>query len=157
VETFQQLVLARAIMGVSEAFYIPAALALVTEFHLGRTRSRAVGLHQMGIYAGIILGGFSGYVADSPDLGWRWAFSLCGWVGMLYALPLFWFLQNPKPLLGANTNDQSAGFGQVENGLISPLAAARELLTNGNFLLLVLYFTLPDARYLERAIWTGPG
>lgn len=143
VETFQQLVIARAIMGVSEAFYIPAALALVTEFHLGRTRSRAVGLHQMGIYAGIILGGFSGYVADSPDLGWRWAFSLCGWVGMLYALPLFWFLQNPKPLVGANTNNQSAGSGQVGNGLISPLAAARELLTNGNFLLLVLYFTLP--------------
>lgn len=143
VETFQQLVIARAIMGVSEAFYIPAALALVTEFHLGRTRSRAVGLHQMGIYAGIILGGFSGYVADSPDLGWRWAFSLCGWVGMLYALPLFWFLQNPKPLVGANANNQSAGSGQVGNGLISPLAAARELLTNGNFLLLVLYFTLP--------------
>ena len=58
-------------MGISEAFYIPAALALVTDFHQGQTRSRAVGLHQMGIYAGVILGGFSGYIADHPALGWR--------------------------------------------------------------------------------------
>src|SRR5215471_3835629 len=58
VTTYNELVAARAIMGVSEAFYIPAALALITDFHFGHTRSRAVGLHQMGIYVGIILGGF---------------------------------------------------------------------------------------------------
>ena len=71
VDSFAGLVAARAIMGVSEAIYIPAALALITDFHLGPTRSRAVGLHQMGIYAGILIGGFSGYVADAPSLGWR--------------------------------------------------------------------------------------
>ena len=47
-----QLVAARALMGISEAFYIPAALALIAEYHSGATRSRAVGLHQMAIYAG---------------------------------------------------------------------------------------------------------
>src|SRR5512138_1590800 len=86
VTTYPQLLAARAAMGVSEAFYIPAALALITDFHLGPTRSRAVGLHQMGIYAGVIIGGFSGYAADHPGLGWRWMFGSCGLIGALYSV-----------------------------------------------------------------------
>ena len=130
VDSFAGLVAARALMGVSEAIYIPAALALITDFHLGPTRSRAVGLHQMGIYAGIIIGGFSGYVADAPALGWRFAFSLAGLVGVLYSVPLFLLLRNPpRP---------AHGVGQP-----SPLAAIRELATNPGYILLVLYFTLP--------------
>lgn len=130
VESFQQLVIARAIMGISEAFYIPAALALITDFHLGETRSRAVGFHQMGIYAGIIIGGFSGYVADSPSFGWRFAFSACGVVGVIYALPLFVLLRNPPR--SAESGSQPA-----------PWTAIRELFSNISFVLLVLYFTLP--------------
>lgn len=130
VETFSQLVAARAIMGVSEAFYIPAALALITDFHLGETRSRAVGFHQMGIYAGIIIGGFSGYVADAPDFGWRWAFAACGVIGVVYALPLFALLRNP-PRTG------------VAVAQPAPHTAIRELFSNVGFVLLVLYFTLP--------------
>ena len=130
VETFQQLVVARAIMGISEAFYIPAALALITDFHLGETRSRAVGFHQMGIYAGIIIGGFSGYVADSPSFGWRFAFSACGVVGVIYALPLFVLLRNSPR--SAESGSQPA-----------PWTAIRELFSNLSFVLLVLYFTLP--------------
>jgi MFS family permease len=130
VETFQQLLVARALMGISEAFYIPTALALITEYHLGDTRSRAVGLHQMGMYAGIIIGGFSGFVADEPSLGWRWAFGACGLVGVLYSVPLMIFLRNPPRA--------------VERMLPpSPLAAVCELFGNIGFLLLVLYFTLP--------------
>ena len=130
VTTFPQLVAARALMGISEAFYIPAALALISDFHRSSTRSRAVGIHQMGIYLGIILGGFSGYVADAPTLGWRWAFIVCGLVGILYALPLFALLRNPPP-------------PEISREKLSPLAAGRELLANVSFLLLVLYFTLP--------------
>jgi len=124
------LIATRAVMGVSEAFYIPTALALITEFHLGATRSRAVGLHQMGIYLGVILGGFSGYVADSPALGWRWAFAVCGGVGVLYSLPLMALLRDPPHRPDAVRSP-------------APLAAARELLGNAGFVLLVLYFTLP--------------
>jgi MFS transporter, Spinster family, sphingosine-1-phosphate transporter len=135
VTSLNELIAVRALMGVSEAFYIPAALALITDYHLGPTRSRAVGVHQMGIYAGVILGGFSGYVADSPALGWRWAFGLCGVVGMLYALPLFALLRNPP---GANLK-ASAGASPA----VGPRAAARELFTNPGFILMTLYFTLP--------------
>ena len=132
VTTYDQLLTTRAVMGISEAFYMPAALALIADFHLGPTRSRAVGFHQMGIYAGVIVGGFSGYVADSPTLGWRTAFDVCGLVGVLYAVPLFLFLKNPVPSAGT-----------IERPHTSPVGALRELLSNGSFILLVLYFTLP--------------
>lgn len=129
--SFHELMAARALMGLSEAFYIPAALALITDFHPGLTRSRAVGVHQMGIYLGQILGGFAGYVADSPDHGWRWAFSTCGMIGVIYALPLLAMLRNP-PRAEEPTQRDPAGGGIL-----------RGLLTNRNYLLLVVYFTLP--------------
>jgi len=131
VHSFPELLTARALMGVSEAFYIPAALALITDFHLGETRSRAVGFHQMGIYLGVILGGFAGFAAESPDIGWRAAFDWCGAVGVFYALPLFFLLRNPPVRPDAPTARPSF------------FSAFRALLTNRNFLLLVLYFTLP--------------
>jgi len=131
VTTFHELLAVRSLMGVSEAFYIPAALALITEYHPGGTRSRAVGVHQTGIYLGQILGGFAGYVADSPDHGWRWAFSTSGLVGVLYALPLLLLLRDPaRPPAAASAPRPTAG---VVHGLLG----------NRNFLLLVLCFTLP--------------
>jgi MFS transporter, Spinster family, sphingosine-1-phosphate transporter len=120
-------------MGISEACYIPAALALIADFHTGPTRSRAVGLHQMGIYVGVIVGGFTGYAADNPALGWRWAFELCGFIGVAYAVVLVFTLKNaPKPAVAAAVAERP-----------SPFAAIRELLGKPSFILLVLYFTLP--------------
>ncbi len=130
--TFHELMTARALMGISEAFYIPAALALIADYHVGPTRSRAVGVHQTGMYVGQILGGFAGYVADSPDYGWRWMFSTCGMIGAIYALPLLAALRDPPhaaPVPG-QTGDRKVG-------------AFRGLLGNRNYILLVLYFTLP--------------
>ncbi len=131
VTSFHELVAARALMGISEAFYIPAALALIADFHIGGTRSRAVGVHQTGIYIGLILGGFAGYVAESPSLGWSWAFSAAGIVGVLYSLPLLMLLRNPPREVAAGTQ------------VASPLQAVGSLLSNRNFILLVVYFTLP--------------
>ncbi|MBM3978843.1 MAG: MFS transporter [Planctomycetes bacterium] len=130
ITTFNGLLWARSLMGISEAFYIPAALALITDYHLGSTRSRAVGLHQMAIYFGVIAGGFGGHVADAPQLGWRFAFAACGVVGMVYAVPLVLLLRDAPH---ATDGGERA----------PPLTAARELATNLSFLLLVLYFTLP--------------
>ena len=119
VTTFEQLLWTRAIMGISEAFYIPAALALIADFHTGPTRSRAVGLHQMGIYCGVIIGGFSGYAADHPDLGWRWAFDLCGIIGLVYAVPLFFLLKNPPPSADGAVLPK-ASFPGIVDGLLRP-------------------------------------
>lgn len=132
VTTYDELLWARSLMGISEAFYIPAALALIADFHTGHTRSRAVGLHQLAIYLGVIAGGFGGYVADEPALGWRSAFVACGAIGMLYAIPLVALLRD-APRAGAAAAQSKP----------SPVRAAAELATNVSFILLVLYFTLP--------------
>ncbi len=132
VESFQELMHARTLMGLSEAFYIPAALALIAAHHSGQTRSRAVGAHQIGIYLGVIAGGFGGVVADHPDLGWRSAFTVCGVFGMAYALPLVLLLRD-KGAHSETTNLKTPG-------LVDSLP---KLLLNGSFVLLVLYFTLP--------------
>ena len=130
VRTYDELLLARSLMGISEAFYIPAALALIADFHSNATRSRAVGLHQIAIYCGVIAGGFGGYVADAPDLGWRFAFDVCGVCGMIYAVPLLLLLRD------ANRDPRTAG-------ALSPLASIGLLARNRSFILMVLYFTLP--------------
>ena len=50
VTSYEDLLWMRSLMGISEAFYIPAALALIIDHHSRSTRSKAVGLHQMAIY-----------------------------------------------------------------------------------------------------------
>lgn len=132
VATYDGLLWTRTLMGISEAFYIPAALALIADYHASGTRSRAIGVHQTAIYCGIILGGFSGYVADAPQLGWRVAFDLTGLMGILYAGPLLFFLRD------ARQPDETGRPAAPAVG-----AAAWQLFTNVSFILLVLYFTLP--------------
>ena len=131
VTSYSGLLVTRSLMGISEAFYIPAALALISEYHQGPTRSKAVGFHQMAIYLGQIAGGFSGYVADAPSLGWRFAFTACGIAGAVYALPLALMLRDAPKSAAVSDSKSSVG------------ATLSSLLTNVSFLLLVLYFTFP--------------
>jgi MFS transporter, Spinster family, sphingosine-1-phosphate transporter len=136
VTTYDGLLWTRTAMGISEAFYIPAALAMIADYHAGPTRSRAVGLHQMAIYAGMITGGFAGFIADQPQLGWRFAFDFTGLFGILYALPLAWALRD-RPRAA------SIAKGSVSRSRLSTLQALLELARNVSFWLLVAYFTLP--------------
>jgi len=130
--TYNQMWWARALMGVSEACYIPAALALIADFHHGGTRSRAVGVHQSGIYLGIILGGQGGYIADSSH-GWRAAFHWFGLAGVIYAAVLLFCLKN-APRISTDTSRIS------RPGVLTSL---RRLFGIGSFILLILYFSLP--------------
>ncbi|MDB6135664.1 MAG: dgoT [Verrucomicrobiales bacterium] len=136
VHSYGELLAARTLMGISEAFYIPAALALIADHHAGPTRSRAVSLHQMGIYCGVIVGGFSGHAADSPALGWRWAFDVCGIVGLLYVVPLMLKLRDVARSAASLADTGGKNPGPSEGPL-------RALLGNRSFLLLVACFTLP--------------
>ncbi len=132
VTSLHELLWARSLMGISEAFYFPAALALIADHHTGSTRSRAVGMHQIAIYFGQIVGGFGGYVADSPALGWRFALNSCGVFGMVYAIPLLFLLRD----VPATAESEAAP-------KTSPKLVVNELLGNSSFILLVLCFTLP--------------
>ena len=91
-QAYNQLLLARALMGVSEACYIPAALALITDYHRGSTRSLATGLHMSGLYAGAALGGLGGVMAE--HFKWQSAFSLFGVVGVGHSLLLIFSLKD---------------------------------------------------------------
>ena len=44
-DSFQELYWLRALMGVSEALYIPSALSLIADWHQGKSRSLAIGIH----------------------------------------------------------------------------------------------------------------
>ena len=92
---FQHLYLLRGVMGLSEAFYMPAGLALIADYHRGTTRSLAVGTHLSGVYMGQALGGVGGWVAQ--EISWRAAFFGCGVIGVLYAFVLILFLREREP------------------------------------------------------------
>ena len=62
-DTFHELYWLRAVMGISEALYIPSALSLIADWHQGKSRSLAVGVHMTGLYVGQAVGGFGATVA----------------------------------------------------------------------------------------------
>ena len=130
--TYRELLWTRTAMGCSEAFYIPAALALISDHHAAATRSRAVGVHQMAIYAGVMLGGFGGYAADAPSIGWRGAFHAAGVAGLAYALPLALLLREAPARAESSPTERAGSFRVIG-----------QLLTSVPFLLLVACFTLP--------------
>ncbi|MGB9606301.1 MAG: MFS transporter, partial [Bryobacteraceae bacterium] len=83
---YSELLATRALMGLSEAFYLPAALALIAAHHSERTRATATGLHQSGLYAGIVAGGAAGG-SLGQRYGWRGPFNLLlGAAGVAYSL-----------------------------------------------------------------------
>ncbi|MCE1199387.1 MAG: MFS transporter [Marinilabiliales bacterium] len=93
-KTFDQLYALRALMGVSEALYIPSGLALIADYHRGNTRSLAVGIHLSGLYLGQALGGFGATVAHFYS--WQQTFHLFGMIGIVYSLVLAFFLKDQR-------------------------------------------------------------
>lgn len=93
-ENMNQLFLLRSLMGISEAFYVPAALSLIADYHQGKTRSLAIGFHTAGIYLGQAFGGFGATLAAVTS--WQFTFHSFGIVGMCYSLILIVFLHERK-------------------------------------------------------------
>lgn len=125
--TFHQLYWLRAIMGVSEALYIPAALSLIADFHRGKTRSLAIGIHMTGLYLGQAVGGFGASVA--AWFSWHAAFHSFGIIGILYALVLIAFLREMDR--GASVT--------MNTPLFKRLAG---LFGNGSFWIILFYFAV---------------
>ena len=77
---FNQLLILRSTMGISEALYIPSALSLIADWHEGKSRSLAIGIHMTGLYTGQAIGGFGATLAAA--LSWQQAFHWFGIVGI---------------------------------------------------------------------------
>jgi MFS family permease len=78
----------RAVMGVTESLYMPAALATIAILHPGGTRSKALAIHGSAQFAGIVAGGaYGGWAGD--HIGWRPGFALLAIAGTAYAIVLW--------------------------------------------------------------------
>ncbi|ATP57349.1 MFS transporter [Pedobacter ginsengisoli] len=131
--SFQEMLAARFLMGVSEACYIPAALALITDYHKGKTRSLATGLHMSGLYAGLALGGLGGYIAEL--WGWRSGFHVFGIVGIVYSLILLYVLKDHKSEPAEVTEEE-------QTPKISLTGALKVLFSEASFFILLFYFAI---------------
>lgn len=132
-KTFEQLYWLRALMGVSEAMYIPAGLALIAEFHEAKTRSLAVGIHMTGLYMGQALGGFGATIAH--EFSWQSTFQIFGLIGVCYAFVLMLFLKDKKGLLPAKVSSLSEP---------SPKNKSGNLFTMLAFWIILLCFAIPS-------------
>jgi ACS family D-galactonate transporter-like MFS transporter len=136
--SFRQLFVLRAIMGISEALYMPAGLSLIADYHRGNTRSRAVGVHMTGIYIGQALGGFGATVASSWS--WQAAFHSFGLIGIAYSFVLIFFLSE-KRVEGSQVAQPGFSF---RNGLMSIRKSLGLLLGTISFWVILFYFAAPS-------------
>lgn len=135
-DTYNQIFFLRALMGVSEALYIPAGLSLIADYHTGRSRSLAIGIHMTGLYTGQAIGGFGATVAAA--FSWHTTFHWFGIIGIAYAVILMLFLKDKntmtvpdKPLQEA-PNKESLGKG------------LKALFSNVAFWVILFYFAAPS-------------
>ena len=134
---FQQLYWLRAFMGISEALYIPSALSLIADWHEGKSRSLAIGIHMTGLYIGQAVGGFGATIAAT--FSWHSTFQGFGWVGVIYAVVLaFTLFDKPKPV--ANTPHQAV----KDAGKESILHGLSVVFSTWTFWVILIYFAAPS-------------
>lgn len=133
---YHEIYILRAIMGISEALYIPAGLALIADYHTDKTRSLAIGVHMTGLYTGQAIGGFGATVASLYS--WQTTFHWFGLIGIAYSLVLILFLRD-KPK--AVTKPEA-----VQSGVSSPsiFKGLGLLLSNFSFWVILFYFAVPS-------------
>lgn len=92
---FGLLLAMRALVAAGESTYYPSATALISDWHRPEVRSRALSLHQTGVFAGAGLGAYSaGLMADR--YGWPAPFIVFALLGFVVAGFLFFFLREPS-------------------------------------------------------------
>jgi MFS family permease len=135
------LVMLRALGGLGEAFYFPAALSLLGDFHPGATRSRAMSIHQSSVYVGTIAGGgIAAWVAERH--GWHQSFLLFGVGGIALGMVLVFLLSEPPRQVVPVARRE-------EGGLLSGLL---EMMHNRTALALIGIFT--GANFVASAFLT---
>jgi MFS transporter, ACS family, D-galactonate transporter len=136
-QTFGQLYALRAIMGISEAFYIPAGLSLIADYHQGKTRSIAIGIHTTGIYLGQAFGGFGATIAS--NFSWQTTFFSFGIIGLIYSFVLVLFLKEKKTYTIDTT--QKASLKKEFSMIFNSMGV---LFGNIAFWVLLFYFSAPS-------------
>ena len=141
-QTFQQVYWLRALMGVSEALYLPTALAMIADFHSSKTRSLAIGIHMSGLYTGQALGGFGATIA--ANYSWHTVFHWFGIVGIVYAVLLVFFLHDKEGHAGtrmARLEPKPKSVIVKKGSLLSSLGVIFGTLS---FWIMLFYFMAPS-------------
>jgi ACS family D-galactonate transporter-like MFS transporter len=132
--SYDQVYWLRALMGVSEALYIPAGLSLIADYHQLKTRSLAIGIHMTGLYVGSALGGFGATIAAAYS--WHSTFHYFGLVGVAYSFILVFFLVEKKVSAAKNIETNLKGTKEKPN-LFKGLGL---LFTNISFWVILFFF-----------------
>ncbi|MBO4595858.1 MAG: MFS transporter [Bacteroidales bacterium] len=112
-------------MGVGQGIFGPTYTGLIAQYHDGKTRARAMSIHQTSYYLGVIACGFlAGWVAEKA--GWQYSFFIFGSLGVLFSAVLAWRLRGkpaatPVPNKNSDPGDTSF-FKAVGNILSVPTA-----------------------------------
>ncbi len=131
---FQQLYLLRALMGISEALYIPSALSLIADWHEGKSRSLAIGIHMTGLYVGQAVGGFGATVAAA--FSWHATFQWFGIIGIVYSIVLLLLLHDKVV-----ENTAASQTAPAKGGLFKGLSV---VLSTWAFWVILFYFAVPS-------------
>ena len=132
---FDQLYFLRALMGVSEALYMPAGLSLIADYHPSKTRSLAIGIHMTGLYVGQAIGGFGATIAKA--FTWHTAFHSFGMVGFIYSIVLIFALKETKK---GDEADVSDAVEPGKPGIVSNLKGIGLLFTSITFWAILFCF-----------------
>jgi ACS family D-galactonate transporter-like MFS transporter len=135
--TYHQVYCLRAIMGISEALYIPAGLSLIADFHDDKTRSLAIGIHMTGLYVGQALGGFGATIAAAYT--WHFTFHSFGIIGIAYSVILILFLREKKVNPQLSSSDK-----MIVKEKVSVFKGLVLLFTNISFWIILFYFAIPS-------------
>ena len=135
--TYDQVFWLRALMGVSEALYLPAGLSLIADYHTGGSRSLAVGIHMTGLYLGQAIGGFGATLAAAYS--WNTTFYWFGIIGIAYAFVLAVFLKDKK-----RVTPEEAKESTLKKPQANVLLSLKSLFTNPAFWVILLYFAIPS-------------
>lgn len=135
--TYDQVFWLRALMGVSEALYLPAGLSLIADYHTGGSRSLAVGIHMTGLYLGQAIGGFGATLAAAYS--WNKTFYCFGIIGIVYAFVLAVFLKDKKRTAPEEVKEDTQKKPRANVWL-----SLKSLFTNPAFWVILLYFAIPS-------------
>jgi MFS transporter, Spinster family, sphingosine-1-phosphate transporter len=106
------LLATRALLGIAECLYLPAAIALLADHHPSETRATAMGLHIAGLSVGLVAGGaMAGYFGE--HYGWRLSFYLLGGIGLVMAAAAPFVLRDAAP----KSEEAAAGGPPVSSNL----------------------------------------
>lgn len=135
---FNQLYALRALMGVSEALYIPSALSLIADWHEGKSRSLAIGIHMTGLYVGQAIGGFGATVAAT--FSWNSTFHWFGILGIAYSVVLALLLYD-KPKVANASLQAAVAAKQPKESMWRGLSV---VLSTWAFWVILIYFAVPS-------------